>query len=341
MSPASSDGPGPWGTLGVDLLKHTDDQNGSIRLCHPSRRAPARSATRAHRTRWMRLGQRSRDGQLLQGRPRGIRGTHREGARDAGRGEQVGVVVRSLPTRVPLSQEAGGEAQGRGRLHRRELERQPLGGGEVPEGGARAVQALRGSEARDRGSVQRGAGIPEHGVLRLEGRARVRAPGGVHEREAAGGGHRPLRPLTVEVREARTKSELAAALALRERVFCGEQGVSFEADQDGRDSEATHIVAVDDGVVIGTCRLLFRGEVARLGRLAVERERRGENVAAEILREADRIATQAGSESIALHAQTYAQALYERAGYQEYGPTFVEEGIEHVAMEKRLARAQS
>jgi predicted GNAT family N-acyltransferase len=141
----------------------------------------------------------------------------------------------------------------------------------------------------------------------------------------------------VEVREARTKSELAAALELRGRVFCEEQGVSFEADQDGRDAEATHIVAVDDGVVIGTCRLLFRGQVARLGRLAVQQERRGENVAAEILREADRIATEAGSESIALHAQTYAQELYQRAGYEEYGPTFVEEGIEHVAMEKRLA----
>lgn len=141
----------------------------------------------------------------------------------------------------------------------------------------------------------------------------------------------------MEVREARTKSELAEALALRERVFCGEQGVSFEADQDGRDGEATHIVAVDDGVVIGTCRLLFRGKVARLGRLAVQRERRGESVAVDILSEADRIARQAGSESIALHAQTYAQALYERAGYEVYGPTFVEEGIEHVAMEKRLA----
>ena len=130
---------------------------------------------------------------------------------------------------------------------------------------------------------------------------------------------------------------MAAALALRSRVFCEEQGVSFEADQDGRDSEATHIVAVDDGTVIGTCRLLFRGQVARLGRLAVEPERRGDGVAAAILREADRVATQAGAESIALHAQTYAQSLYEHAGYEEYGPAFVEEGIEHVAMEKRLA----
>jgi predicted GNAT family N-acyltransferase len=142
----------------------------------------------------------------------------------------------------------------------------------------------------------------------------------------------------VEVREAKTGDEVAAALALRSRVFCDEQGVSFEADQDGRDHEATHIVALDDdAAVIGTCRLLFRGEVARLGRLAVERDRRGDGVAAAILREADRVAEKAGAESIALHAQTYALTLYESAGYEEYGPTFVEEGIEHVAMEKRLA----
>jgi predicted GNAT family N-acyltransferase len=141
----------------------------------------------------------------------------------------------------------------------------------------------------------------------------------------------------VEVRETHTDEEVAAALSLRSRVFCDEQGVSFEADQDGRDPEATHIVAVDDGAVIGTCRLLFRGQVARLGRLAVERERRGDGVAAAILREADRVAGDAGAESIALHAQTYALALYENAGYVEYGPTFIEEGIEHVAMEKRLA----
>jgi predicted GNAT family N-acyltransferase len=140
----------------------------------------------------------------------------------------------------------------------------------------------------------------------------------------------------VEVREVLTDDELAAALALRERVFCDEQGVSAEADRDGRDPEATHIVAVDGGHVIGTCRLLFRGGVARLGRLAVEPERRGDGVAAAILREADRIARSAGADAISLHAQTYAKELYVRNGYSERGATFVEEGIEHVSMEKPL-----
>jgi predicted GNAT family N-acyltransferase len=112
--------------------------------------------------------------------------------------------------------------------------------------------------------------------------------------------------------------------------------VSPAADRDGRDPEATHIVAVDEGRVIGTCRLLFREGVARLGRLAVEAGRRGEGVAAAILAHADGLAREHGAETISLHAQTYARQLYLDSGYAEQGPEFVEEGIEHVAMEKPL-----
>jgi predicted GNAT family N-acyltransferase len=141
----------------------------------------------------------------------------------------------------------------------------------------------------------------------------------------------------LDVRTARTDDELAAALDLRERVFCGEQGVSAAADRDGRDPEATHVVAVDDGRVVGTCRLVFRGGTARLGRLAVAPAERGRGVAAAILAESARVARDAGASRIALHAQTYAKALYVREGYAERGEPFDEEGIEHVAMEKRLA----
>jgi predicted GNAT family N-acyltransferase len=96
-------------------------------------------------------------------------------------------------------------------------------------------------------------------------------------------------------------------------------------------------VAVDGGRVVGTCRLVFRGRVARLGRLAVEPERRGEGIAAAILLEADSEALEQSADTISLHAQTYARELYVDAGYEERGPAFVEEGIEHMAMEKRLA----
>jgi predicted GNAT family N-acyltransferase len=138
------------------------------------------------------------------------------------------------------------------------------------------------------------------------------------------------------VRTAHSDEEVAAALDLRERIFCGEQGVPLEADQDGRDHESIHIVAVEDGRVIGTCRLLFRGLVARLGRLAVEPSARGRGIAGAILREADSVAAEGGARRIDLHAQTYALSLYTGNGYVERGSRFVEEGIEHVAMEKHL-----
>lgn len=119
-------------------------------------------------------------------------------------------------------------------------------------------------------------------------------------------------------------------------MFSGEQGVSIAADRDGRDPESTHLVALDEGRLIGTCRLLFRGNVARLGRLAVDPDRRGEGIAAALLALADRVALEQGADSISLHAQTYARRLYLDAGYEERGPEFVEEGIEHVAMGKRI-----
>jgi predicted GNAT family N-acyltransferase len=119
-------------------------------------------------------------------------------------------------------------------------------------------------------------------------------------------------------------------------VFSGEQGVSIAADRDGRDGESTHLVAIAEGAVIGTCRLLFRGRVARLGRLAVDPVHRGQGIAGALLELADRIAREEGARSISLHAQTYARQLYLDAGYEERGPEFVEEGIEHVAMGKRL-----
>jgi predicted GNAT family N-acyltransferase len=120
-------------------------------------------------------------------------------------------------------------------------------------------------------------------------------------------------------------------------VFCDEQGVSLAADRDGRDPEALHIVAVDGGSVIGTCRLLVQGALARLGRLAVEPGQRRRGVGAAILEAAGGIAREAGATEIDLHAQTYALALYRDAGYTERGEEFVEEGIRHVAMRKALA----
>ena len=141
----------------------------------------------------------------------------------------------------------------------------------------------------------------------------------------------------MEVRPARDAREIDQALALRERVFCGEQGVSAAAERDGRDGEALHLVASDGGAVVGTCRLVFSGSKAALGRLAVEPAQRRRGIGTDVVREAERAARDAGASTISLHAQTAARALYDAAGFVQLGEPFVEQGIDHVTMEKPLA----
>ncbi len=139
-----------------------------------------------------------------------------------------------------------------------------------------------------------------------------------------------------ETRPARDQSEVDAALALRYDVFCGEQGVSLEEERDGRDGEALHLVVVDDGEVVGTCRLLAEGSDVKLGRMAVATSHRGRRLAAGLLVEADAQARELRARRIVLAAQLGAQAVYERAGYAPYGDVFLDAAIEHVMMAKGL-----
>jgi predicted GNAT family N-acyltransferase len=143
--------------------------------------------------------------------------------------------------------------------------------------------------------------------------------------------------MTVEVRRIADEAEYAAALDLRDRVFCQEQGVPKREEIDGRDGEAIHLVAVEDGRVIGTCRLLFVDRTVQFSRLAVDPAARRRGIATRLLHAADHEAHAAHARRIVLHAQTYARDLYLSNGYEPRGHVFVEADIEHIAMEKRLA----
>ncbi len=142
--------------------------------------------------------------------------------------------------------------------------------------------------------------------------------------------------VTVETRCARDVAEREAAVELRRRVFCEEQGVSRADELDGHDGRAIHLVAVEGGAVIGTCRLLLRGTTCQLSRMAVNADARGRGVGGALLRAAETEGRATGARYIALHAQLHAQHLYAAYGYVPYGARFMEAGIEHVAMEKAV-----
>ncbi len=142
--------------------------------------------------------------------------------------------------------------------------------------------------------------------------------------------------LRFEVRRVSGQDEMTRALALRHEVFCVEQGVPEHEELDGRDPDGIHLVAIASGELLGTCRVLMVGSTAQFSRLAVRTSARRRGVATALLKAADAETVAAGGHRLVLHAQTYAQPLYEHAGYRSRGRVFVEAGIKHIAMEKRV-----
>lgn len=142
----------------------------------------------------------------------------------------------------------------------------------------------------------------------------------------------------IPIRWALGPEDVRGAFAVRERVFCEEQGVPREEEIDERDEQALHLVALDPESrrVIGTLRLLFDGDSAKVGRVAVEREWRRRGVAARMLERALAQARGRGCSRVLLASQLEARSVYERAGFVVESEPFEEAGIEHVWMGLRL-----
>lgn len=130
--------------------------------------------------------------------------------------------------------------------------------------------------------------------------------------------------------------QLQQALALRERVFCDEQGVAREEEIDGLDDEARHLVALDGERVVGTLRLLVRGDVAKIGRVAVDSSWRRRGIGLALTELGVQGAREAGCASAVLASQTYAVELYEKAGFAVDSDVFYEAGLAHVRMVRAL-----
>ncbi|HEX4187508.1 MAG TPA: MSMEG_0567/Sll0786 family nitrogen starvation N-acetyltransferase [Solirubrobacteraceae bacterium] len=142
----------------------------------------------------------------------------------------------------------------------------------------------------------------------------------------------------VQVRWAEDEETVAGAVAVREQVFCREQGVTKEEELDGLDDRALHLVAVQTGSsrVVATLRLLAAGSEAKIGRVAVESSWRRRGIAARMLEMALARARELGCDRARLAAQMQATRLYEQAGFAVESGRFEEAGIPHVWMGRDL-----
>lgn len=123
-----------------------------------------------------------------------------------------------------------------------------------------------------------------------------------------------------------------AAFALRKEVFVWEQKVPEQEELDSYDLTATHYVAVAEGNVVATLRLIAQPEHMKIGRVAVHQAWRGKGVARKLIEKAMADARAKGQERFYLTAQSDKLGLYEKLGFVAFGPEFMDGGMSHRAM---------
>ncbi len=123
-----------------------------------------------------------------------------------------------------------------------------------------------------------------------------------------------------------------AAFSLRREVFIVEQHVPEDEEHDADDLTATHFVAIAEGEVVGTLRLIDKPEHIKIGRVAVSRNWRGKGIASRMMAAAMAYGHAQGQQRFFLTAQSDKIGMYEKLGFVAFGPEFEDGGMPHRAM---------
>ena len=130
-----------------------------------------------------------------------------------------------------------------------------------------------------------------------------------------------------------TAEELFEIYKLRVSVFVVEQRCPYQ-EVDDADRGAWHIWLRDGAGIQAYARVLPKGAVydeVSFGRVIAVKRRRG--LGSQIVSAAIRTAEEKfHADKIVIEAQTYARALYEKAGFQQTSEEFLEDGIPHIKM---------
>lgn len=135
-----------------------------------------------------------------------------------------------------------------------------------------------------------------------------------------------------------TSREMFAVARLRNEVFVAEQEITLP-DLDDRDLAAIQVFLLNEKQTdaLATCRLFIEEGKWMLGRVAVDKSTRGQNLGKKMLLAVDNYLKQHNAPAVYCHAQMHVKGFYEKLGYQTCGAPFDEGGVEHIMMKKNLS----
>ncbi|MGC9797298.1 PatB family C-S lyase [Fervidobacterium riparium] len=123
---------------------------------------------------------------------------------------------------------------------------------------------------------------------------------------------------------------------IRYDVFVKGQNIDEKLEQDGKDTEAVHFLCKHFSNYVGTARIRDIGTHWKVERVAVLEEYRGMGYGKKIMEAIEEYIKTTNPKLIVLNAQLEVRDFYGKLGYEAISDIFIEAGIQHVKMEKRM-----
>lgn len=113
--------------------------------------------------------------------------------------------------------------------------------------------------------------------------------------------------------------------------------MSDEFDEfDTLDAPCDHILIYYNEQPVGTGRLRIVDKYGKLERICLLQAYRKYGLGKEIVKSLEEIAVDRGVTQVKLHGQSQAEGFYKKLGYQTSSNVFMEDGIPHILMTKKL-----
>jgi predicted GNAT family N-acyltransferase len=131
--------------------------------------------------------------------------------------------------------------------------------------------------------------------------------------------------------------EYEETVALRDEVLRKPLGLSYDPAELAGEKDSFHL-ALREGLELVACLVLkpLNERCIKMRQFAVRESSQAKGFGRELVNYAHSFATERGYAEIVLHARETARGFYEKLGYEAEGDSFVEVGLPHIAMQKKL-----
>lgn len=140
----------------------------------------------------------------------------------------------------------------------------------------------------------------------------------------------------MNVKVVENKNELEDAFSVRRTVFIEEQNVPEEEEIDQHEDESTHFVAYQNEMPVGAGRFRLVEGYGKVERICVLKEARKTGAGKAIMNRIEAFALENDIHQLKLNAQTHAIPFYSGLGYEIVSDEFLDAGIPHKTMMKKL-----